>query len=917
MTAEKEVMSLPQSNETFLLPENRIFLENQATAEASESKPSWGLSLPPLLDEDGAPLRSEGQRSVPSSASLSQEELLFQCRVATALSFYRDWGHRLADLDPLSLHVRSLPSGLVQPDFTLQELDKKVLVPGVWAGQPLGTVLTHLHQMYCGTLALESAHMEDNASKTWLYQVFEQGDADIPLLTAEQKEALLTHLIASEGFEKFLATKFPSAKRFGLEGTDNLIPALCLGLVQAQTLLGVQHTVIGMAHRGRLNVMAHVMDVPFEWFFAHFQGAHPISAETSGSGDVKYHLGAQTTTRTLLSNPSHLESVNPLVLGWVKGLQEQASAVVPGATLGLLIHGDAAFMGQGVVAECLMLSRLKGYETAGTIHIILNNQVGFTANPGETRSSFYASDLVKGFGMPVLHVNGDDTEAVFRAFWIACLFRQKFGNDIVIDLTSYRRHGHNEMDEPTFTQPLMYAAIHDHPSPLTLYARKLAEQGIVTPEKTSSLIVAYNERLTQAFERAASDPATALQLLTTSSQTGTSTKEGATGVPLQTLETVGAALTHVPEGFHLHPKLQRFLEARVKMTQGEVPFDWSMAEAFACGTLLHEGTSIRMSGQDVARGTFTQRHSVWIDQQTGLPYISLNSLSEQGQAAFINSPLSEMGVMGFDLGYSLAALKTLVMWEGQFGDFANGAQIIIDQYLASGETKWSQMTNLVLLLPHGYEGQGPEHSSARLERFLQLAAEDNMRVANCSTPANYFHILRRQAKSPVRKPLVLMTPKSLLRHKLATSPREALGPGTEFQAVLADTTLSSQKTQRIVLCSGKLYYDLLVKRTELNLQIPLIRLEEFYPFPEKELEEVLRLWVSPQTTLVWAQEEPYNQGAWFFLEQRVRGLAKTLKLKEVIYAGRAAAASPATGYNVVHLQEQEALLLDALGMTKT
>ena len=685
-----------------------------------------------------------------------------------------------------------------------------------------------------------------------------------------------------------------------------------------------------MAHRGRLNILHNVFGKPFRAIISEFLGNPANPEDAGGSGDVKYHMGAssdrefdgKTVHLSLAPNPSHLEIVDPVVVGRVRAKQEQRRDTERKEVVGILLHGDAAFAGQGVVAETFAFSALRGYRTGGTIHIIHNNQIGFTTSPHYSRSSPYPTDVAKMVMAPIFHVNGDDPEAVVHAARIAIEFRQAFGSDVVLDIFCYRRFGHNEGDEPMFTQPLMYKAISEHPTTSSIYAEKLVAEGIMTPEETRQVVddrIAYLDTEFEAGTNYRPNKADWLEGSWSGMRTAHGIeRRGDTAVELETLRKIGETMTTVPEHMTLNPKLTRIVETRAARIREGDGIDWATAEHLAFGALLLEGDPVRLSGQDSCRGTFSQRHAVLVDQATEERYAPLSHLSE-GQAMFevIDSPLSEASVMGFEYGFSQAEPNALVMWEAQFGDFANGAQVVIDQFISSGESKWLRMNALVLLLPHGYEGQGPEHSSARLERYLQLCAEDNMQVVNCSTPANYFHVLRRQLRRDFRKPLVIMTPKSLLRHKACVSQLEDMGPGTTFHRVLdeRDTRVKSGKAKRLVMCSGKVYYDLAAARDAAEMwDTEIIRVEQLYPFPSKALTEVLAM--TPKASLVWCQEEPKNMGSWTFVRDFIEdAMAEAgCKQERLAYAGRAAAASPATGSLSRHNREQTALVNEALGL---
>lgn len=864
---------------------------------APEPAPRWAPK------GEGAPPESGPRQASPKSSISFPGDVALSSRAQDLLTLYRTWGHRKARLDPLGLVERETPPGLPWPVVTAEEAESPAVGVSGFEGRSVGDFLAHLERCYCGSLTLESAAMEPGEAQDWLRHTFEAWPDAI--LSADDRKELLSGVLEAEAFEAFLGIKFVGAKRFGLDGGEGLIPVLRRAFQKAQKD-GVKTIILGMAHRGRLNVMATVMGLPLPWIFRQFQGLSLFPEGTPGSGDVKYHLGARSNGIILLPNPSHLEVVNPLVMGYVKARQDADLIHDPRTILGVLIHGDAAFAGQGIVAECLTFQDLSGYTTHGTLHVIINNQVGFTANPEDARSTVYPSDSVKGAGIPVLHVNGDDLEAADQAFQIALAFHERFGRDIVIDFWCYRRNGHNETDEPTFTQPQMYRAIHAHPSPGTLYQASLERREQFPKGEIAFVTEAIHRRLLEAFEQTPAFTPPPLPPIP-------SPEGPETGVSLERLQEIGATLTTVPPGFHLHPKLVRFLDGRRGMTRGEKPVDWSFAEALAFGALLKDGIPVRLSGQDSIRGTFTSRHGFFYDQETGVPYNPFEALG-QTRAALLNSPLSEVAVLGFEFGYTWGDPETLTLWEAQFGDFANGAQVMIDQYLSSAETKWRETSGLVLLLPHGQEGQGPEHSSARLERFLQLCAEDNMRVVNCTTPANYFHILRAQAKTPLKKPLIVMSPKSLLRHPKVVSPLADFAPGSSFQPVMGESSPVPPKPGRVVLCSGKVFYDLLAQRDALQAPVPILRLERLYPFPEQELRSCLAPYGGAQASLVWAQEEAYNYGAWSFVRERLEGLVPELGFQELVYAGRPAAAAPATGYGARHGQEQAQLIADALGV---
>jgi 2-oxoglutarate dehydrogenase E1 component len=785
-------------------------------------------------------------------------------------------------------------------------------------------VFPHLQATYCGTLAYEVEHVSNHAERAWLRQTIESG-AHRVALDAEQRKALLTRLTAVEALEKFLHKAYLGQKRFGIEGVDSMVPMLDLAIEMAAEG-GAQEVVLGMAHRGRLNVLAHTVRRPYVTIFSEFEGVHHTeTSDEFGTGDVKYHIGAEgmyqtsdgrAVSVTLAHNPSHLEFVGPVVIGRTRARQTnrrgQQAARSNSAAVPIVIHGDAAFAGQGVVAETLNLGALPGYKVGGTVHLIANNQVGFTTDIFDARSTTYASDLAKGFDIPVIHVNADDAEACLDAMRLAMMYRARFHQDVLIDLVGYRRHGHNEADEPAYTQPRMYEVIKNHPTARARYAELLAEKEVMTAEEAERAYEAAYQHLT-AEQQGLKATLAAQREAEPSSRRVVTNPEPVTAVPGDTLTALNGMLLAVPDGFTVHPKLSRQLERRRQVLGPEGGIEWAHAEALAFASLLTEAVPIRLTGQDTERGTFSQRHLALHDHESGAKWIPLQHLS--GALApfeLYNSPLSELATVGFEYGYSAAAPEALVLWEAQFGDFVNGAQVIVDQFMSAGLSKWGVTTRLVLLLPHGYEGQGPEHSSARIERFLQLAAENNMRVANCSTPAQYFHLLRRQALRARIRPLVVFTPKSLLRHPLATSRLTDLAGG-HFQKVIDDSWAAERAggISRLILCSGKVYYDLLPEAEKMTANRPAIaRLEQLYSFPEEELQELFARYPNLRE-VVWTQEEPRNMGAWDYLDEKVLAfLPQGVKLS---YAGRPERASPAEGYPAAHTAAQTKLVADALG----
>ena len=865
-------------------------------------------------------------------------------RALMLIRTYRIRGHLHANLDPLGIEA-PVDNPELTPEywgFGPEDLDRPIYLDGV-LGQQTATIrqiMDLLHRVYCGNFAIQYMHIAEPAEKDWLQERIERRHEE-NAFTPEGKVAILKKLVEAETFERFLHKRFPGTKRFGLDGGEAMVPAL-EQVIKRGGAMGVDDIILGMAHRGRLNVLAAVMGKPYAAIFHEFQGGSTVPSDIEGSGDVKYHMGAssdrefdgQTVHLSLTANPSHLEIVNPVVLGKARAKQafdlreEAEGSLERKRVLPLLIHGDAAFAGQGVVAECFALMGLKGYRTGGTLHFVVNNQIGFTTSPRNSRSSPYPSDVALMVQAPIFHVNGDDPEAVVFAAKVATEFRQTFHKDVVIDMFCYRRYGHNEGDDPTFTQPLMYSKIRALPSTREIYARRLVEEGVIGQAEADGLVSEFEAFLDAQFEAGKSYASSKADWLDGKWQ-GLGLPEGderrgSTGVKLDRLKAIGKVLTTCPNDVDCHKTLRRVIDGRREAIESGENLDWATAEALAFGSLLDEGFAVRLSGQDSVRGTFSQRHSAIVDQTTEERYVPLNHIRE-GQAQFevIDSALSEEAVLGFEYGYSLADPNTLVLWEAQFGDFVNGAQVVIDQFISSGERKWLRMSGLTMLLPHGYEGQGPEHSSARLERFLQLCAEDNMQVANCTTPANYFHILRRQIHRPFRKPLIVMTPKSLLRHKKAVSTLADLADGSSFHRVLHDdaqarpavagVTLKADKDiRRVILCSGKVYYDLLERRERDGVDdVYLMRLEQFYPWPMKSLmTELVRF---PNAELVWCQEEPKNMGGWTFVDPWLELTLEKLDVtsKRARYVGRPASASTAAGLMSRHLNELDAFLTDA------
>ncbi|EDP66523.1 2-oxoglutarate dehydrogenase, E1 component [alpha proteobacterium BAL199] len=906
-------------------------LQDDVGAAAHDADgPSWAPRSTKVIGAvDPANENARSDKKAPAAADV-RAATLDSLRAIMLIRAYRMRGHLRAKLDPLGLDEPT-PHPELDPEtygFTDADWDRPIFINHVLGLETatLREIMDLLEATYCGSIGVEFMHIQDPAQKAWIQERIEQirNQTDF---TARGKQAILDRLIAAECFEKFLAVKYVGTKRFGLDGSETLIPAL-EQILKRGSQIGIEEVVLGMSHRGRLNVLCNFMDKPFRAIISEFLGNPANPEDAGGSGDVKYHMGVSADREfdgvnvhlTLNANPSHLEIVNPVVLGRVRAKQVQRRDKDRKKVIGVLLHGDAAFAGQGVVAETFDFSSLRGYKTGGTIHIIVNNQIGFTTSPHYSRSSPYPTDIAKMVMAPIFHVNADDPEAVIHVTRIATEFRQEFGVDVVVDMIGYRRFGHNEGDEPTFTQPLMYAKIGTQPTTRQLYADQLTREGVIAEGEGDRLVEQQNAYLAQEFESGLSYKANKADWLEGKwsgiKVASGDARRGETALPVDELKRIGNKLCEVPETLDINRKLNRFIEGRRKALETGEGVDWSFGEALAFGSLLASGVPVRLSGQDSGRGTFSQRHSVYIDQTTEERYVPLNHVQEgQAQYEVIDSPLSEAGVLGFEYGYSQAEPNALVMWEAQFGDFANGAQVIVDQFISSGEAKWLRLSGLVMLLPHGYEGQGPEHSSARLERYLQLCGEDNMQVVNCTTPANYFHVLRRQLNRDFRKPLIVMTPKSLLRHKLCVSSFAEMGEGTTFHRVLYDNEVlcDDKDVRRVVLCSGKVYYDLYEERAKRGIKdVFFLRLEQLYPFPNKALLHELSRF--PQADVVWCQEEPQNMGSWTFLDRRLEDVLIELDgaCRRPRYVGRAEAASPATGNHGRHVREQQKLVDEAL-----
>ena len=926
----------------------RAFFEG---LEGSAQGPSWESARWPLTTTDDltaaldptqmepAPKPAKGKPAPAAAAPapVSKEEIAKAAadaiRAQLLVRTYRVRGHLAANLDPLGLSKREMPEDLKTEyhGFSDADIDRKVYLGGTMGFEwvSIRELVDTLRKNYCGNVGLEYMHISDVEERRFLQERMEGQDKAIEFST-DGKKAILNKVIEAEQWEKFLGKKYVGTKRFGLDGGESMIPAL-ESVIKYGGQMGVRELVIGMAHRGRLNVLANVMAKPLRVIFHEFAGGSANPDDIGGSGDVKYHLGTSTDREfdghkvhmSLVANPSHLEAADPVVLGKTRAIQTLTNDLKDHtAALPVLIHGDAAFAGQGIVWECLGFSGIRGYNTGGCVHFIINNQVGFTTSPQFARSSPYPSDVAKGVQAPVFHVNGDDPEAVTFATKMAMEFRQKFHRDIVIDMWCYRRFGHNEGDEPSFTQPLMYDIIRKHPGVSSVYGNRLIKEGVIDQAWIDENVKQFTLRLEGEFEAGASYKPNKADWfggrwtgLSAPTDGASARRNVETGLSPKLFDSLGRTLTTVPDSVKIHKTLARVIDAKREMFKSGKGFDWATGEALAFGGLLSEGYGVRLSGQDSGRGTFSQRHAVWVDQTDEHKYVPLQEI-EHGRFEVLDSPLSEYGVLGFEYGYALADPKTLVLWEAQFGDFVNGAQIMIDQFITSGESKWLRANGLVMLLPHGYEGQGPEHSSARPERFLQSCADDNIQVANCTSPANYFHLLRRQMHRNFRKPLIVMTPKSLLRHKLAVSNAEDFQGDSHFRRLLSDTNPAADvDTKRLVLCTGKVAYDLIEARDAAgDTDTQIVRVEQLYPFPGNPIAE--RVAKMPNLEeIVWAQEEPKNNGYWFFVEPLIEEALASVNspVKRARYAGRNASASPATGLMKRHQTEQGALVADALG----
>ena len=843
-------------------------------------------------------------------------------RARLLIRAYRIAGHLKADLDPLNLAEKKYIPDLDPKTYGLNdsEMEKEVFIDGVFGINEirLDELIKILEKYYCGKIGTQFMHIQDKEQRDWIMDKIENIKPE-EIFTDKGKKAILERLTAAEFFETFLDKKYTGTKRFGLEGGESLIPAL-EQILKYGGKNGIEEVVLGMPHRGRLNVLANFMGKPFSAIFSEFQGNASNPDDVQGSGDVKYHLGTSSDRSfeninvhlSLTANPSHLEAVNPVVVGKVRAKQDQKNDVDRKKVVGLLMHGDAAFSGQGLVPETLDLSGLKGYKTGGTIHFIVNNQIGFTTSPTFSRSGPYCSDVALMVEAPIFHVNGDDPEAVVYAARIATEFRQKFNKDVVIDMFCYRRQGHNESDEPAFTQPLMYEKIRSHPTTREIYASKLIDEKVLDKNEVDKLLEEWSEKLEKDLEVGKNYKPNKADWLE-GSWTGFESKgivkpNIITGLPLKTLKEYGVKLAKIPQGFEVNRKVQRVLQKRLKTISDGKDIDWACAESLAFASLLYEGVNVRLSGQDCGRGTFSQRHAILVDQKSEEKFSTLNNFLQNGsRVEIVDSPLSEAAVLGFEYGYTLADPNTLVLWEAQFGDFANGAQLIIDQFIVSGESKWLRMSGVTILLPHGYEGQGPEHSSARIERYLQMAAEDNIQVVNCTTPANYFHVLRRQMLRKFRKPLIIFTPKSLLRKKEAVSKLDDMGENKKFKKIIVDG--ENKNIKKVIFCSGKIFYDIREKINNEQLSTTLIiRIEQLYPFPSDLLIEELKK--CENASFFWCQEEPKNMGPWYFIQPLLLKLLNDAKVNNqyLKYIGRKESASTATGLFKKHLEEQDKII---------
>ena len=950
------------ANSTFIEELYQRYLANPASVDASwarfftslngdapASKRSWDQAPTAVIgqpdpDAPAAP-KADAKGGKPAAAAAPaaistaqiQEEALYALRAQQLIRAYRVRGHLLATLDPLGIEKPKMHADLdpVTYGFTTADDHRSIYLGGNLGREraTLKEILETLQATYSGTYGVEFMHIQDPEQREWVQSRIEAVRGK-PAFTNDEKKTILRTLLEVEGFEEFVQVKYTGMKRFSIQGGDAMVPGL-ISILETASKVGVDEIVIGMPHRGRMNVLTSIMGKPYSELLSIFNGNLDFPENIDSSGDVKYHLGAShdrvmATGRSmhlsLTANPSHLEIVNPVVSGKVRAKQDQYNDTERKKVMGLTLHGDAAFAGQGSVAETLAMADLRGYRTGGTVHVIVNNQIGFTTSPSYSRFTPYPSDVAKMIQAPIFHANGDDPEAVVFCARLATEFRQAFARDSVLDIICYRKYGHNEGDEPMFTQPIMYKTISQKQLPAHIYGRRLIAEGVMSEDDITAEADKLNDHFNKEYEAGKEFKPNKANWLEgkwtgfTKAASGLG-KEPDTGVDIGLLKSIGNALAQVPEGFNLNRKIDRQLKAKIEMMETGAGLDWAMGEALAYGSLLNESTPVRLTGQDSGRGTFSHRHSVLVDQETEARYVPLNHIaSQQARYEVVDSFLSELAVLGFEYGYSLAEPAALTLWEGQFGDFANGAQMVIDQFIASGEIKWLRMSGLVMLLPHGYEGQGPEHSSARLERFLQLCGEDNMQVVNLTTPANFFHALRRQVRRNFRKPLVVMTPKSLLRHKLCVSDLKDFAPGTRFTRVYPeiDTLVKDADVKRVIFTSGKVYYELLEARREKKIDdIALVRVEQYYPFPAAEIETALKKY--PNAEVAWAQEEPENMGAWRFIGPRIGDVmdATGRGTNRIRYIGRKEMASPAEGYMKLHTKSQAQVINDAMTLDVT
>ena len=954
--AQLVVMARDSIEDSFLYGANSVFIEelyqrylaNPASVDASwqsffkelgdpaPQKPSWEREPSKVIgavDAEGMPLKADNAKKPAPVLDKKALDAAAQdaIRAQQLIRAYRVRGHLAANLDPLGLEKPALHADLdpATYGFGLEDYDRPIFLGGRLGMEraTLHEILAVLKETYCSTFGIEFMHIQDPVQRGWIQKRIEEARG-LPRFPKEQKQAILGSLLEVEGFEEFVQVKYTGMKRFSIQGGDAMVPGM-LAILETASELGVEEIVIGMPHRGRMNVLTSIMGKPYSELFSIFNGNLDFPESIDSSGDVKYHLGAshdrvmsngKSLHLSLTANPSHLEVVNPVVAGKVRAKQDQKQDADRKKVMALTLHGDAAFAGQGTVPETLALAELRGYRTGGTVHVIVNNQIGFTTAPSYSRFTPYPTDVAKAVQAPIFHVNGDDPEAVVFCCKLATEFRQEFSRDTVIDIICYRKYVHNEGDEPMFTNPIMYKTIHGKQLPAHIYGQRLISEGTMTESEIGGEVEKLNEFFNKEYTAGKDYKPNKANWLE-GKWTGFARaelglgKEPDTGVDIGLLKSLGNALAKWPKGFNINRKIERQLKAKEEMMSSGIGLDWAMGEALGFASLLQEGRPVRLTGQDSQRGTFSHRHSVLIDQETEERYTPLNNISsEQAKYEVHDSSLSEMAISGFEYGYSLAEPNALTLWEAQFGDFANGAQMMIDQFICSGEIKWLRMSGLVMLLPHGYEGQGPEHSSARLERFLQLCGEDNMQVVNITTPANLFHAFRRQLHRKFRKPLVIMTPKSLLRHKLAVSTLEDMGPGTTFKRVIPeiDTLGADADVRRLIFVTGKLYYDLLEARREKAIDdIAIVRVEQMYPFPAGEIETALKRYENAE--VIWAQEEPKNMGAWTFISDCITEVMDTVgRTGRLRYVGRKTAASPAAGYLKIHTREQQALIAEAI-----